>query len=133
MRSRTRRGERAGEVMGVSDCPFCARIAAGEYDDDLRRFDAVSFEPLNPVTEGHRLVVPKIHVSSALGYPAITADVMAAAVAVAQQRGVAECNFITSAGAAATQTIRHLHLHIVPRREGDGLALPWTGQVREVR
>ena len=117
----------------VRNCPFCARIMAGEYDDDLRRFDAVSFEPLNPVTDGHRLVVPKIHVSSALGHPAIAADVMAAAVQVAALHGVTECNFITSAGAAATQTVFHLHLHIVPRRLDDGLTLPWTGQQREVR
>ena len=110
----------------MSGCPFCARIAAGEYDDDLRRFDAVSFEPLNPVTEGHRLVVPKTHVVSALGHVAIAADTMAAAVLVAVQRGIAECNFITSAGAAASQTVEHLHLHIVPRRPGDGLALPWS-------
>lgn len=33
---------------------------------------------------------------------------------------------ITSIGANATQTVRHTHLHVVPRRPGDGLALPWT-------
>jgi histidine triad (HIT) family protein len=115
----------------VSDCPFCARIVAGEYDDDLRRFDAVSFEPLNPVTEGHRLVVPRTHVRGALGHVAIAADVMAAAVLVALNRGITECNFITSAGAAATQTVPHLHIHLVPRREGDGLHLPWTGQQKQ--
>jgi histidine triad (HIT) family protein len=38
------------------------------------------------------------------------------------------CNIITSVGAEATQTVFHLHLHVVPRRFGDGLALPWTGQ-----
>lgn len=34
-------------------------------------------------------------------------------------------NLITSRGAAATQSVFHLHLHLVPRTEGDGLALPW--------
>jgi histidine triad (HIT) family protein len=114
----------------MGDCPFCARIAAGEYDDRAPRFDAVTFEPLNPVTGGHRLVVPITHVKSALGHPSIAADVMAYAVLVAGKYGVGECNFITSAGAAATQTVPHLHIHVVPRREGDGLALPWTGQRR---
>jgi len=112
----------------MDDCPFCKRIAAGEYDDDVRRFDAVAFEPLNPVTPGHLLVVPKTHAVSALGHPAIAADTMAAAVLVAQRRHVDQCNFITSAGEAATQTVPHLHIHIVPRRLGDGLYLPWTGQ-----
>jgi histidine triad (HIT) family protein len=35
-------------------------------------------------------------------------------------------NIITSAGRDATQTVDHLHLHLVPRRPGDGLALPWA-------
>lgn len=36
---------------------------------------------------------------------------------------------ITSIGADATQTVFHTHIHVVPRRPGDGLTLPWTGQV----
>ncbi|MEV7006240.1 HIT domain-containing protein [Streptosporangium sp. NPDC051022] len=32
---------------------------------------------------------------------------------------------MTSAGREATQSVFHLHLHIVPRQDGDGLALPW--------
>ncbi len=39
---------------------------------------------------------------------------------------VGDCNVITSRGAAATQTVRHLHVHVVPRRQGDGILLPWT-------
>lgn len=37
-------------------------------------------------------------------------------------------NLITSRGGAATQTVFHLHVHVVPREAGDGLALPWTPQ-----
>jgi len=39
-------------------------------------------------------------------------------------------NLITSSGQYATQTVHHLHIHYVPRRPGDGLTLPWTGQAR---
>ena len=35
-------------------------------------------------------------------------------------------NVITSAGRAATQTVMHLHFHLVPREPGDGLMLPWS-------
>jgi histidine triad (HIT) family protein len=35
-------------------------------------------------------------------------------------------NLITSRGKFATQTILHTHIHYVPRRENDGLFLPWT-------
>jgi diadenosine tetraphosphate (Ap4A) HIT family hydrolase len=47
---------------------------------------------------------------------------------LANRMGLEACNFITSAGAAATQSVPHLHVHVIPRRDGDGLALPWTGQ-----
>lgn len=71
--------------------PFRVYIAG----DGLKDADhwAVTFQPLNSETSGHRLAV--------------------------------------STWAAATQTGEHLHAHIVPRREDDGLHLPWTGQVRQ--
>ena len=85
------------------------------------------FEPLNPVTPGHMLFVPVRHVASALDDPYETALTMEIASRWAA-RLAEDFNLITSAGAAATQTVRHLHIHLVPRREGDGLHLPWTGQ-----
>ncbi len=112
----------------VPDCPFCQRIKAGEYDK--RGGCAVTFEPLNPVTPGHRLVVPVGHLENALANPVLTGLTMQYAAEIAAFYGIEACNLITSVGAAATQTVRHLHIHIVPRREGDGLHLPWTGQPR---
>jgi len=41
-----------------------------------------------------------------------------------------QANIITSIGSAATQTVMHAHIHIVPRAEGDGLKLPWADQFR---
>src|SRR5579875_2331265 len=108
------------------DCPFCERIAAGDYDSSPQRGCYV-FAPLNPVTPGHLLVVPGEHVRDAAAAPATAAAVMQQAALIVRKSGK-DANIITSAGAAATQTVPHLHLHVVPRREGDGLALPWTGQ-----
>lgn len=79
-------------------------------------------EPINPVTEGHVLAVPREHVADALADPEVAGRVME----VAAWFAAGECNLITSVGPLATQTVKHLHLHIVPRREGDGLALPWS-------
>jgi histidine triad (HIT) family protein len=112
----------------MSDCPFCARIAAGEYDyEDLSN---VAFRPLDPVTQGHFLVVPRKHVQHALEAPSRAASAMSFAARLANEMDLTDCNFITSAGAEATQTVFHLHCHVIPRRPGDGLALPWTGQQR---
>lgn len=104
-------------------CVFCDRIAALDYDDWAR--DVVSFVPLNPVTLGHRLFLPMLHVENALSKPWVTAQTMDVAATYASALNQ-PCNLITSAGAAATQTVMHLHIHYVPRRNGDGLHLPWT-------
>lgn len=110
----------------MSECPFCKRIAAGHYDYD--GLGNVAFEPLNPVTPGHFLVVPRRHVADAFEVPRLTGYAVQFAAALAQEMGLESCNLITSVGEAATQSVRHLHWHVIPRRPGDGLALPWTGQ-----
>lgn len=111
----------------MSDCVFCQKIVAGEVVRDTHF--VASFTPLNPVTEGHRLFVPQAHVEhmDARG-PACTSMAVEAAHTYARAMGE-DFNLITSCGSAATQTISHIHIHYVPRRLGDGLTLPWTGQV----
>lgn len=111
-----------------SDCPFCARIARGEFD--WYNTDAVAFAPLNPVTPGHLLIVPRVHTPDAAHFPDVYRDASLFAAELAREIG-GDFNLITSAGAAATQTIRHLHIHFVPRRSDDGLKLPWTDQPRK--
>jgi len=87
-------------------------------------------EPLNPVVPGHLIAIPSKHVRDAGADPVETSRVMAAAAAHAATMGC-DYNLITSAGANATQSVFHLHIHIVPRHEGDGLTLPWTGQQKQ--
>lgn len=113
------------KIAPYKHCVFCRRINLDQYDTDQR--DVVTFEPLNPVTPGHRLFVPRQHVADATEKPWVAAQVMEVAAAYARARNV-DCNLLTSVGEAATQTIPHLHLHYVPRRPADGLHLPWTGQ-----
>lgn len=105
-----------------TNCVFCdivqgkapATIVA-EWDD------ALALAPLSPVTAGHVLVIPKKHVEDALADPEVSAIVMARASELA----VRPCNLIVNVGREATQSVFHLHLHIVPRKKDDGLALPW--------
>lgn len=109
-----------------ADCPFCERIANNDVEQDYT--SVVRFEPLNPVTPGHMLFVPAWHVEHP--HPEGVRAAMGYASSYAKSRGE-DFNLITSSGAAATQTVSHLHVHYVPRREGDGLALPWTNQQKE--
>lgn len=107
------------------NCVFC-KIVAGEAPADVVKSwpDAIAIVPLNPVTPGHVIVLPRHHVADATADPEMTAYTMWRAASLAGP----PCNIITSAGVEATQSVWHLHIHVVPRREGDGLALPWTGQ-----
>src|SRR5690606_25182872 len=102
------------------DCVFC-QIVAGEAPATVIREwpDAIAIVPLRPVAPGHVLVIPRTHVADATVDPDVTAVTMRRAAELA----VPPCNLITSAGRPATQTVFHLHIHVVPRRVGDGLAL----------
>lgn len=107
-------------------CVFC-QIVAGQEPAEIVRDDndVLIFRPLNPVTPGHLLVVPYIHVPDAATDPVVTGAVYAEAARYARSTGQS-FNLITNAGRVATQTVFHLHVHYVPRREDDGLRLPWS-------
>jgi histidine triad (HIT) family protein len=108
----------------MDPCPFCEIIAGRAPATVVQEWDdAVAIVPLNPVTEGHLLVVPKRHVADFGADPDVSAAVMYRAALLAG--GDQPMNLITSRGRAATQSVFHLHLHLVPRAPRDGLALPW--------
>lgn len=111
------------------ECVFCA-IVAGKAPANIvtGTSHTTTIVPINPVTPGHVITIPRAHVKDAKQDPEITARTMHDAAMYAG--GLGDCNLVTSCGPAATQTVEHLHIHIVPRRPGDGLALPWTGQNR---
>ena len=113
-----------GGVTAAGSCVFCEIVAGRAPATVVRRWpDAIAILPRSRgVTAGHTLVIPRVHVSDATVDPILTGAVAARAVELAEPA----CNIITSAGAAASQTVGHLHLHVVPRRDGDGLTLPWT-------
>ena len=109
------------------ECPFCKIIQDDQHNQIFwRRHGCILIEPLEPVTEGHRLVIPEVHVQDATSVPDVTAMAVLTASYVAKTIG--DCNIITSVGEAATQSILHLHIHIIPRHKDDGLKLPWTDQ-----
>ncbi|MFI1890381.1 HIT family protein [Streptomyces jumonjinensis] len=112
----------------MTNCVFCA-IAAGEAPAVIVREwpDALAVRPRSGgVNDGHVFVLPRVHVEDAGTDPEVTAMVMRRAAELMAEHSAA--NIITSKGETATQTVFHLHVHVVPRQEGDGLPLPWTPQ-----
>lgn len=108
-----------------NDCVFCA-IAAGEipcfkvYEDEL----ALAYLDINPFSEGHTLVIPKAHTTGLLDTPeetlaALLARVKKVAAHLKSALGCDGFHILQNNGAAAGQTVGHIHFHIVPRRNGD--------------
>jgi histidine triad (HIT) family protein len=105
-----------------TSCVFCDIVAGREPAKLVRSWtDALAIIPLDPVVEGHVIVIPRVHVTTALDNPEVSAVVMRRATEIAPN----PCNLIVNVGREATQSVFHLHLHIVPRAKNDGLALPW--------
>lgn len=110
-------------------CPFCTIVAGRAPAEIVHEWsDAIAIVPLNPIVEGHVLVIPREHVTDFAADPVVSAHAAYRAAELAGDLAAGAMNLITSRGSAATQTVFHLHLHLVPRTAGDGLALPWTGQ-----
>lgn len=130
-RLKTRLAEVRATVEGPP-CPFCEIVADRAPATILEDWNgAMAIKPRNPVTAGHTLIIPKVHVidfAASVPISAMTMDY--AARFVTEWYPDTDVNVITSRGAAATQTVFHLHVHVVPRTDGDGLHLPWTGQVK---
>lgn len=119
-------------LTSEADCPFCA-IAQGRdpaalvvYEDD----QVVGFTPPEPASLGHTLLVPRHHVPDVWSLGDSDADALGrAALRVARAvRGAldpAGLNIVQSNGEAATQTVGHLHIHLVPRWPDDNVGDFW--------
>ena len=123
--------------MAHEDCIFC-KVLAGDlpseriYEDD----HAVAVMDINPWTRGHAVVVPRRHAANLFEIEddELAHVARAAKRVAAMMRDTLGCegiNLLQSNGPAAWQTIFHLHVHVIPRYEGDPLALPVHPQPAE--
>lgn len=112
--------------MDVDDpCVFCEIIAGRAPAKYVATWpDAIAIIPRDPVADGHVLVIPRVHVADFTTDPEVTAATGRRAGELGKHSAPA-MNLITSKGADATQSVFHLHMHLVPRNRDDGLALPW--------
>ena len=111
-------------------CAFCDLIGgAGEvsvcYEDSV----ALAFMDIQPVNSGHVLVVPREHFESLEDLPpAVAAHLFEVALrlepAVRQVTKAQGMNMVVNSGKAAGQDVFHYHVHLIPRRVGDGFDIP---------
>jgi histidine triad (HIT) family protein len=114
-----------------ANCVFC-KIVAGQLPSFKLLEDeaTIAFMDINPVNPGHALAVAKGHWPTV---DVIPADVLAAVARTAQKIAKASIaalkpagvNLVQANGAAAGQSVPHLHIHIMPRRPGDDVSLNW--------
>jgi histidine triad (HIT) family protein len=96
---------------------------------------------INPVTDGHVLVLSKVHAETLLEVAEpdwLDACRLARQVALRIHRGLAPDGFhlLQNNGRAACQSVPHFHLHLIPRRQGDGKGFDWPllpGDPRRIR
>lgn len=115
-----------------ADCAFCAIVAGDDpeareiYRDD----DTVAVFPDQPATLGHTLVIPREHLENIWALDEEIASKLAVvtlslAKVMRDALALEGLNVIQSNGEVATQTIRHVHIHLVPRWTGDALGRIW--------
>lgn len=109
----------------MADCVFC-RIVAGDLPGHtvLETDDLVAFLDARPVFKGHVLLVPRTHVETLPDLPAELRDGFLAAaqrLATAAKEGLGAQGSFVAVNNTVSQSVPHLHLHVVPRTKGDGL------------
>ena len=134
-------------MTSADDCVFCGIVRGELPSSTIARTDrATAFMDINPVTQGHALVIPNAH---AVDLHDVSPDDLAACIHLAQdvaararaRLGADGVNLFQCTGADAWQTVFHFHIHVIPRYrdqpDKDGtIRLPWDvtpGDMDEIR
>jgi histidine triad (HIT) family protein len=111
--------------MMAEDCVFCRMLSGGEvphlvFEDELM----VAFLDHRPVFPGHCLLIPKEHFETLVDLPQRLLEPLfgdAQQLARAVERGMEADGTLVLMNNRVSQSVPHLHIHVVPRRKGDGL------------
>jgi len=110
--------------MKERECIFCRIIKKeipvrliNETDNFIAMLDA------NPKAEGHTLIIPKFHYATLLDIPSNLAGEMLDLIKKLSKNPKLSNSFnlLVNNSPAAGQAIMHAHIHLIPRKEGDGL------------
>lgn len=113
----------------MEECIFC-KIVKGEIPPGLGKvYDSdnfLGFLDIKPLTKGHALVIPKKHFKTILDMPSSLGGEFLDAIKevsldLIKQNKSEAFNLHVNSGEAAGQVVHHFHVHIIPRKKGDGL------------
>lgn len=108
-----------------SPCAFCGIVAdPGEVHLVLEDDDFLAFLDERPLFPGHTLLIPKHHVETLVDLsPELVGPLFlrARALAEAMETGLSAKGSFVALNNRVSQSVPHLHVHVVPRRPKDGL------------
>jgi len=115
-----------------TDCVFCKIVAVQStasvvYEDD----QAICFLDVNPLSSGHLLIVTREHFTKLTEVSSSVASKIGSLLPVAGRAlldvtGAGGFNVLNNEGAVAGQLVNHVHFHLIPRFDGDGLGYCWA-------
>lgn len=111
----------------AKSCVFCAVIAGADSQAIYRDAHTVAFLDHAPVIPGHTLVVPTVHYDTLDDLPdsaLVPLFSVVRRVSIAQQSALGAEGSLTLANTRISQSVPHVHVHVVPRRKGDRLFSP---------
>jgi len=111
----------------MTNCIFC-KIIKGEIPSVklLETDKSYSFLDIGPLSKGHSLIIPKEHAEKMhdLSDDSLT-DILVVAKKIALAQGVKDYNILQNNGKIAHQVVMHVHFHLIPKTELDGLGIGW--------
>jgi histidine triad (HIT) family protein len=114
-------------------CVFC-KIIAGERNGEVVRVSDrfIALRDIAPLAPGHVLIIPKQHFGTLLDIPESWAGELmrftkAVASSLLDQKLGDGFNLVMNNLEPAGQVVPHAHIHLIPRKEGDGLKLMSKG------
>ena len=120
----------APTLPSTGHCIFCDLIrGAAEVSICYEDATAIAFLDIQPVNPGHVLVVPREHYETLQDIPGHVGlhlyQVATRLIPVVQTAaGAIDMNIVVNSGHAAGQNVMHYHIHLIPRRDGDGFDVP---------
>lgn len=117
--------------MDASECIFCKIVAGISECHEIYQDDAtLAFMDIHPANDGHCLVIPKQHFEKVFDMPPAAFGTVASTAArvarvvneVLRPGGI---SLLQANGELAGQSVLHVHVHVLPRRAGDGLPINW--------
>ncbi|KAN0063589.1 Adenosine 5'-monophosphoramidase [Thecaphora frezii] len=119
-----------------ANCIFC-KIIAGQIPS-LKLYDSdktYAFLDINPLSDGHALVIPKYHGAKLHDIPdEHLSEILAVAKKVAIASGAEQYNILQNNGRLAHQVVDHVHFHVIPKpdeKKGLGVGWPATQPAKE--